>query len=265
MLIPSTRYTPRDLDTWRRLERQDAVHARTREHARRVDEAMRVLADFAAAGPCWIGTSWGKDSTVLAHLGRRVELDGGPRIPVVWFPAVPCANPDSALVRDAFLAAHPVEYVEIPSPHIHVGDGIWQVEKLPTPWDVWHIDHPRHVLGLRAQENRTRRLRMECWGHSTRNTCAPLGYWSDADVFAYLHAHRLPVHPTYACLGGGTYNRGRLRVDDLGGEEGRIFTRAEWERRYYRDAILRLEQLAQAAEQTPTAPTRPSAQPRPTP
>ena len=78
---------------------------------------------------------------------------------------------------------------------------------------------------------------MARWGESTERTCAPLGGWTGADVFAYLHTHRLPVHPAYACSLGGVLDRDRIRVAALGGERGRGHGRAEWERRYYGDAM----------------------------
>lgn len=71
------------------------------------------------------------------------------------------------------------------------------------------------------------------WGVSTASTCAPLSFWTDADVFAYLHRHDLPIHPAYACSMGGAVPRGRIRVDALGGETGTGHGRAEWEVRYY--------------------------------
>ena len=64
-----------------------------------------------------------------------------------------------------------------------------------------------------------------CWGLS----CQPNGHWSARDVFAYLNAHDLPVHPAYAMTFGGALDRGRLRVGTIGGSRGTEFGRAEWE------------------------------------
>lgn len=233
MLIRHPRQTDRDIEAWALWEREDAINASLPRMQRLEDLALSDMARFAASGPCWVGTSWGKESIIVAHMAAR--LRGDVEIPVVWFPATPCANPDSATVRDTFLAQWSVAYHEHPSPHVEVAPGRWERDRrvMPSPWDTWHAGHPRHVLGLRAEENKTRELRMRRWGVSTANTCAPLGFWRAADVFAYHHRHGLPTHPAYACSMGGLLDRARIRVDDLGGEEGTGWGRAGWERRYY--------------------------------
>lgn len=70
-------------------------------------------------------------------------------------------------------------------------------------------------------------------GLSSLHTCAPIGWWSDTDVFAWLAARDLPVHPAYACSMGGMLERRHLRVAGIGGDRGTGFGRREWERRYY--------------------------------
>ena len=60
------------------------------------------------------------------------------------------------------------------------------------------------------------------------------------ETFGYLAAHDLPVHPAYAMLGGGRWERDRIRVASLGGRRGDGIGRAEWEREYYSDVLNRL-------------------------
>jgi len=98
-----------------------------------------------------------------------------------------------------------------------------------------------HVSGVRAEESGARKRRMMASGETSASTCAPIGWWKAADVFAYLYARGLPVHPAYACGISGAWTRERIRVASLGGQRGRGHGRAEWERAYYRAAMRRLE------------------------
>lgn len=84
-------------------------------------------------------------------------------------------------------------------------------------------------------------MRCARWGISTERTCAPLAWWTAADVFAYLATHDLPVHPAYAMLGGGRWRRERLRVAEIGDTHGKGGGRLEWETEYYGDALRRLQ------------------------
>ena len=83
-------------------------------------------------------------------------------------------------------------------------------------------------------------MRIRTYGLSTQKTCAPLGYWKNYDIFAYLNYYNLPIHPNYAMLGGGKYNRKNLRVAELGDIHGRQFDRGLWEMEYYPDKIRKL-------------------------
>jgi hypothetical protein len=95
----------------------------------------------------------------------------------------------------------------------------------------------RYLTGMRKQESKSRAMRMMRYGMSTEMTCAPIGWWDTASVFAYLHKHELPVHPVYACLQGGLLERDQLRVDMLSEERGSGMGRREWEQLYYRQEL----------------------------
>jgi phosphoadenosine phosphosulfate reductase len=226
VLIASSRYDARDLERWCELERVDAVHARSLRFVSRVERAVDALRAFVAEGPCYAGVSWGKDSVVLAHL----IATHAPHVPRVWVRVEPISNPDCVLVRDAFRSAHAVEYHEI----VTRSDGPRARRVLEEGFaEATCRWGRRHVSGVRGAESGVRALRMRRWGESTAMACAPIGWWSTADVFAYLHAHALPVHPAYACSEGGLWERDRIRVASIGGQRGAGHGRAEWERRYY--------------------------------
>lgn len=241
MLLTHRRQTAADLEAWGALERADALWAQTAVHRARVDRARVALRAFAredAGG--YAGVSWGKDSTCLAHL----VATEAPHLPLVWVRFGRWDNPDCELVRDAFLAAHPgVAYEE----HQMAGDGALDTVEVREMFRGPAERHGRrHASGVRAVESRSRRLRMARWGLRSPNSCAPLGWWQVSDVFAYLWAHELPVHPAYACSYGGALPRERIRVDGLGGSEGTGHGRAEWESAYYRRELAALRGVTQS-------------------
>ena len=239
MLIRVDRHRSPDLELWDRLEKMDRVHARSRRFLKRVHESTRHIAAFAAAGSCYAGMSWGKDSVCLAHLIATTKV----QVPLVYVRVEPICNPHSDLVRDAFLAAHP---------HVHYDEIVV---------DCWKDDRgrlrahgtieqgfakaterygDRYISGVRGAESGQRTLRMRTHGISTERTCAPIGWWSGADVWAYLHAHELPVHPSYAMGLSSGWERDRIRVASLGMRRGAGAGKREWEMTFYRQELGRI-------------------------
>lgn len=241
MLIESPRPSRADRELWLGRERMDhaifAAGATRRLEASSLD-ALRV---FFAEGPAYISVSWGKDSVVVADLVARI-YDALGRPPLVWFPAGAIENPDCALVRDAFLRTHDVEYREIPAALTSddwdrtIGHDGAQAEFERAARSLGR----RYVSGVRAEESSTRRMAVGLHGLASRLSARPIGLWQHHHVFAYLAGRGLPVHPAYACLMDGAMERRDIRVSTLGGERGRRFGRAEWERRYYGEVLRRL-------------------------
>lgn len=242
MLIRVPQQSERDIEAWERDARADPIVARSARHRAMVEASRKALREFVARGTCYVGVSWGKDSVCVAHLAVSMDLD----VPLVWFPAGDIENPHCALVRDAFLAQYPrARYEEIPA-------------TLDAPWDGVSVHDGaqaafvrasksrghRYISGVRADESGVRKIRMKRHGFSSRNTCAPIGWWSSADVFAYLHARDLPVHPNYAMSLGGIVPRERLRVGTIGGHGGEEHGRRELEQRYYGWRLAEIRRLA---------------------
>ncbi len=194
----------------------------------RLDEitaaATAAIRDFVAAGPCYLGTSWGKDSVTVLHLAREIA------VPVVWVRVDGEESPDCPLVRDAFLARWPVEYHEI-----HATSGVGQGKRTSSLGfeEAARRFGARHISGVRAEESTTRAITVARNGVASAGSCRPIARWSAIEVFAYASRHDLPIHPAYACTFGGTLDRGRVRVGALGGERGTGKGRREWEARYY--------------------------------
>lgn len=239
MLIASPRHTAADLECWGRTWRTAQLHSQLKSHRRQVRRSEDALLSFTGVGMGYAGVSWGKDSVVLASLIARLI----PRWPLVWVRVEPIANPDCLLVRDAFLAEHPsVRYEEI-------------VEWCRRDSDGWHargtIERgfaeaarrygPRYASGIRAEESGIRKLRVAKHGLVGPGTCAPIGWWTGDDVWAYALSHGLPIHPAYACTMDGALDPRRIRVASLGGKRGTGMGREEWERSYYRDELIAIE------------------------
>jgi len=197
------------------------------------------MLSFTGAGRGYAGVSWGKDSVVIAGLIARMV----PRWPLVWIRVEPIVNPDCLLVRDAFLAAHPaVRYEEIVEWCTRDATGWHATGTLERGFRTAALRYgARYLSGIRAEESGIRKLRVAKYGLLAANTCAPLGWWTGDDVWAYTLAHGLPVHPAYACTLDGSLDPSRIRVASLGGKRGTGRGREEWERRYYADELRALD------------------------
>lgn len=242
MLLSSHRHTPDDLRLWAEHEAADRQLANGigwREAAA-IDELCR----FAMTGTCYVCTSWGKDSVVLCSLLAMSGL----RLPVVNLRVDPTRNPYCDSVRDVVLRRYSLEYHEINVSYRDCGQWFsvdWERETFArwrAGWrEVQSRFGERHISGVRAAESSKREKRMRFFGLSSQFTCAPIGHWSTELVFAFLARHDLPVHPNYAMLGGGRYDRSRIRVAELGDLVGNGMGRTAHEREYYGDVLRRIE------------------------
>lgn len=231
-LLASRRHSRADLELWANLVKVDALNATSSRLSVKEANAIAVIRAFGETN-AYVSVSWGKDSVVVAHLALRAL----PSIRLAWFPAGAIENPDCVLVRDAFLSRFSPPYDEIiADAHDVTYEGHDGAQE--------HFEHvarayrSRYVSGVRAQESGARKLRMMTFGHATTNTCAPIGWWKHEDVFAYLHKYDLPIHPAYACLMDGLYERQHIRVGTIGGKRGVGHGRRQWEARYYGEDLI---------------------------
>ena len=236
MLIPSERHRSEDLSLWAEMEAADYVHGERLERSGKIARSLDAIVQFSAGGACYAGWSGGKDSTVLAHLIWRAAVG----VPLFHVNAHPVANPDVPRVRESLLPLiSGTEYrtvqITYDCPLTNSADDSNRF------FAAFRYAGNRYISGIRADESGGRVIRMRRYGLMSKNTCAPLGWWTAADAFGYLAHHNLPVHPAYAMLGGGRWERHQIRVDELAGAGGDSLGRKEWEAEYYGDVLRRLD------------------------
>lgn len=249
MLIECDRHSLKDLVVWKHYESADKINGFSVEK-NLSQKAITCIHDFINNGPCYFTTSWGKDSVVAIHLAYRLL---GKSLKIWNIRVLPNRNPYCDTVRNLFLKKYPIEYHEvtvdystvinkklIASDYNKETDKIWYgaINKI-----CFESGTQRHCLGIRADESNVRLLRCLRWKNNSPNSCAPLAWWKAEDVFGYLNYHNLPVHPNYAMLGGGRWNRHKIRVAEIGDSHGRGIGRDEWEKEYYPDILRRTGQI----------------------
>ena len=229
MLIDSPRFRPGDREAWGAASALDAAHAGTPAFRRLVDDAEERIAAWAAGRQGYVGVSWGKDSVVTAHLSDCIGW------PLVWVRVEPIANPDCIAVRDAYLAMMP--YVRYDEVRVDIPLGADGEHHATGTLERGFREAERHgnchVSGIRGDESAGRKMLMLSSGGVNKRALAPIIRWSGQDVFTYLLAFDLPIHPAYAMSMGGAIPRDRLRVASLGGQRGTGVGRREWEETYY--------------------------------
>lgn len=236
MLIKCNRHTREDLELWKSYEEADFIYYRTHNMQVKEKKAIEILENFY---PNYISISWGKDSTVLAHLNIRSV-----NIPMIWIVVKDIVNPYCFEVRDRFL----VQYPESKYEEINVERWFDLKENrlratgiIEKGFKIANKKYGnRYASGVRAEESGIREIVMKLYGYETINTCRPLGWWKLNDIFAYLSYYKLPIHSNYAMLGGGRYKREYLRVASLGIKRGDRFDKELWEKEYYSDILRQL-------------------------
>jgi hypothetical protein len=213
--------SPNDVRVWDRWRATFGMHIRSLGFRRAVDGAKRVAAK-ALDGATKPMASWsaGKDSTALAHL-LRVGLGAD-------FLAVSEKDDLDYPGEEDYLHSLAAEWglrLEIVRPP--VSPLAWLLERrgqLSAGEDMHsraaglsracfygvmeraNEGHDVVFWGLRAEESGRRRALLATKGPTYRlasgqRRCAPLGYWTGLDVFAYLQAHDIEPLPVYRCCG----------------------------------------------------------------
>lgn len=240
MLVRVPQHTQTDLALWGKWEKADRVHAMTSRFRSHVDQSLEIIREYLKDSTAYVGVSWGKDSVVVADLALRVD----PSLRLVHI-HTGRNTPLGALVEDAFLSERPhCTYAVVDMSPAKVGAK--PHADMRTDWrdyegfkEASKLYGSRRITGVRADESSLRKLSVRVHGASTGKSCRPLAYWSGQDIWAYMHLRELPSHPVYAMTRGGTYDRDRIRVGNLGGDMGSGHGRKEWELHYFPEEYRR--------------------------
>ena len=230
MLIQCERHTDKDIDLWKEHEEVDLLNYTLLNIKSKTERAIEILTEFA---PDYFSISWGKDSVVLAHLAWGFSK----KSVLAHFTHVADALYFND-VRDCFLFSYPIQYHEF-SKEIGRVDEFFDFHALQIKKQASVALGKRYVTGIRTQESPERKITVRKNGLISGNSCRPIARWTTDDIFAYLAHHNLPVHPNYAMLGGGRYERNSIRVGPMwmGSQKGKEM----WEKEYYGDVLRKLQ------------------------
>ena len=234
MLIECERHTKEDLDLWCELEEADLINYRISNMQFKEQKAINLIKEFSVK-PFYVSVSWGKDSITVLHLAIRACVKLNVVTAVGNYKTVAFNDFYIKDVKNIFQSRYNFIYNEIIYPEYP------PKSKQKVLYNYGRNNISRHILGIRSNESSIRKLSAKVHGNSTENVCRPILNWSTDDVFSYCAKHNLPLHPNYGFLGAGRYNRKFLRVGgSIGGEDGRNFGRAEWEKEYYLDVLNKI-------------------------
>ena len=196
------------------------LHAQTCEFSRRIENSERIiLAAFDEMQSPYISVSWGKDSTVMAHLML------GYKLPMMY---VNCGEwdewPDTPRVKREFCKRFNVDIIELQAQSIvqaYLEAGMYIQDEENTP-DARHAQHDYSkslgealdkealahgfdgsFIGIRKEESDNRQrlfaMRGALYFAKTRGlwACHPLMHWTGRDVWAYTVKHDLPYNELY--------------------------------------------------------------------
>ena len=236
MLIKIDKHTELDLELWKEYEEADSVHSELSSFKEKEEKSLELL---ERTKPKVISVSWGKDSSVLAHLAHRADLC------CVYLYLCPfpydTENPYSYLVSDKFLELYKLKHYVVKyycKTSAKDRKDNANEDKILNEWkkmaaEANKLFGGRFATGIRMQESSGRAINGKLYGEETKDSVRPLLKWSQNDIFAYLKKHDVPVHPYYACLDSGRFKREQIRVGTLYGVLANTFTiRQEFERIY---------------------------------
>lgn len=210
-----------DVACWERWRSVFALHARSRDHARVVDEARRIIGrELDRSSAPQVSWSAGKDSTALTHL--VVVGCGAKHVRVVSekddldYPGEETYITELAREWGAKLdilrpPMSPLEFIERRAAMMSCGEDIHGRSAALSKacfygvMEAANAGHDLVMMGIRAEESGRRRILGQTRGaaytiKSGTRRAHPLMHWRGLDVYAYLQSVGVePLH-VYRCV-----------------------------------------------------------------
>lgn len=175
--------------------------------AQKVTKALDdIRAMLTVAPTSYVALSWGKQSTVLAHLVFQVDAT----IPgVFWRGSETNIIADFNAVRDTFLTACPMPYQEE-----------FCAVDFKTQARQWSRDQAMQgvFIGMVSDESQKRKYALAKadaqniyrYADGFLRSC-PLRQWSNLDIAAYVATHNIPMLSTYRRYGFDARTSARIK------------------------------------------------------
>jgi phosphoadenosine phosphosulfate reductase len=250
-----------DIDVWERWQEVCSVHAKTSSFKRKVDSSCKLVVQALSHVPnMMVSWSGGKDSTVMAHLVRRLV---GARLPVVSekddldFPGEETYVRRLAAEWDMDLRvvhppSSPWEWFVKHGSSLKVGEDIHGRSAGLSKACFYNVmvevnrGYDGVMLGIRGKESTVRQNLRNARGRfyelkDGTFRALPIADWSGLDVLAYAHAYSVELLPVYRCVALMHENEPwNIRKSWWLPGSSAWFGQITWLRRYYPSLYARL-------------------------
>jgi len=234
MLIKCNKHTKEDLELWESYNEADIIYYNMHDMKEKEKRAVDLIKKI---NPDYVSISWGKDSTVLAHLCYKSG-----HFNYVWF-RNQYENPYCYMVKDIYIKKYNINNFEIFKKVSleNIKNDFINFHSLKCHKIAEKKFGKKYMTGIRIEESGIRKVTILKNGIYSNNRSSPIAFWKNEDIFAYLAFYKLPVHPNYAMLGGGRYNRKNIRVGPL--TMASQFGQKQWEKEYYFNEINKINAI----------------------
>lgn len=247
-------------ERWDDYRPEDLVWARLVPHRSRVERAVDVTAAWLVA--CqrpYVAVSGGKDSVaMLAIVQDAAQRIGRPPIDVMWhdsgveWPHVPEVFDRLralGLVHTLHIVRPDEDVLELKRRQMAGELSAWKKDELALFGPLRRYAEAHRLdamaLGLRSGESAGRAVSRATHGLTYRRTggmlvCTPIADWLWQDVFAFIAARRLPLHPIYSAPLLQLEHRGRIRLSWWASTDHHRHGELTWVRVNYPQIFARL-------------------------
>lgn len=181
------------------------------QHKKKVAKARQDISEMISmCSSTYVSVSWGKDSTVLAHLVLSIDNN----VPLVhWSSEQEKHISNFDVVRDDFLTRFGGKYIDVKDDDLMSG-------KLRNAGKEWSLSNGYDgvFIGLTKEESKARKYTLSMadknniftYTDGFRRSC-PLADWTVEDITAYVAANELKMLNLYERYGMNTRTSSRIK------------------------------------------------------